>query len=1223
MLKEIYDVTLYHLRPNTDHEIVNKKYVDDAVGGEDIWDRSLISGSQYYIHSHNVGDWLGYSTDRIPKFYSSFIDTSALTVTGFSGIVQASGGVFSASTALADGTTATTQTAGDSSTKVATTKYVDDAIGVENLWDRFATYILPHTATDELGATGARIVKAWLTSLEVTNIPTVNGTPLAISNWNDAYSKRVDNWTSPLQFSSNTASILQSGAAQSGYLSSTDWNTFNNKEPALTKNALTASAPLSLSASVTVIGTGAALSISAATYTDLGAASFSSTDFTVTAGAVTLKAGGTGLYWDRFTTYLLPHTSTDELGDTTHRLQKGWFTDLECTNAPTVSAHAVYYATGTDVALADGGTNASLTAVNGGIVYSGASALAISAAGSVGQLLRSAGAASPVWTTAAYPATASNVGRWLRADGTNWVESTSTLANTYTQYDIVYASAANSLTGLASVASKMLYTDGSKVPTWGTDPPTLTSLTVDNINLNGNTVSSVSGALNLTPVAGSAVVIDSHWSFDSNICKGLTNNDTTFRAYSHKGHVIDSDYIQIKSTDSTYPYVFMTGGNSRGYYYSAYSALADGVNLGYNAYYDVNASAWVVYNAAGRTSRLRYGYGFCNFYCGLNTGDAPTVSIAYIGYSGTVFNEDASDIDFRIEGTGDPYLFDTDAGNNRIGIGTNAPNYKLDVRGVINANGTGGYFRAISEGSWVSTNTEYDILRTNNGVGIWGYKGPSNNYGTMIFKAQALVADGPVEQMRIIVASSYTYGRVGIATTAPDRKLEINDPSGNCLRLTYNDNDGSATYYADFLVSSAGALTITPSGNSLLLGGTTNFGSSVSRITKGWFTDLNSNDLTVDDLNLNGSVLSSIANHLEIIPVAGKMVLLDGHWGFDANVLRGITANDSEIIPYTGTEVLLDGHWAIKSGYIRGATDINSVFTAYAGKSIVIEDVYFDGGVIGATGTRVTKGWFTDLEITNVQSIGGHNQLRTDFVMDATVLVSDIVGVASFSGSGLNDLTTSGTYVGTTDKSYKVFIYSTGATDTFKWSDDDGVTWSSAIYITGSAQSLSDGVEITFAATTGHTSSDSWSFFGGATTSCQITVDGDTDTRYRISINLTHCAGIGVVYFRFNTDSGANYWGGYNSNAIVTPQNQIRVFKMDYNSMTGFFEGTLYAKSGFKRKLLGATMHEAAGAYTSILSSDCNAAWTNIADNITSIDIGVTGTATIGVGTNIKVWVMR
>jgi hypothetical protein len=49
--------------------------------------------------------------------------------------------------------------------------------------------------------------------------------------------------------------------------------------------------------------------------------------------------------------------------------------------------------------LTNGGTNASLTAVNGGVVYSTASAMAITAAGTAGQVLRSNGAAAPTWTS--------------------------------------------------------------------------------------------------------------------------------------------------------------------------------------------------------------------------------------------------------------------------------------------------------------------------------------------------------------------------------------------------------------------------------------------------------------------------------------------------------------------------------------------------------------------------------------------------------------------------------------------------------------------------------------------------------------------------------------------------------------------------------------------------------------------------------------------------------
>jgi len=63
----------------------------------------------------------------------------------------------------------------------------------------------------------------------------------------------------------------------------------------------------------------------------------------------------------------------------------------------TMSTNSVWQ--GTAVGLAYGGTAASLTAVAGGVVYSGGSALAISAAGTSGQVLTSAGSSAPSWTS--------------------------------------------------------------------------------------------------------------------------------------------------------------------------------------------------------------------------------------------------------------------------------------------------------------------------------------------------------------------------------------------------------------------------------------------------------------------------------------------------------------------------------------------------------------------------------------------------------------------------------------------------------------------------------------------------------------------------------------------------------------------------------------------------------------------------------------------------------
>ncbi len=53
-----------------------------------------------------------------------------------------------------------------------------------------------------------------------------------------------------------------------------------------------------------------------------------------------------------------------------------------------------------------------------------------------------------------------------------------------------------------------------------------------------------------------------------------------------------------------------------------------------------------------------------------------------------------------------------------------------------------------------------------------------------------------------------TSGTLGINTSAPDRQVEINSATGDCLRLTYNDNNGGATNYTDLSVSSSGNLTL-------------------------------------------------------------------------------------------------------------------------------------------------------------------------------------------------------------------------------------------------------------------------------------------------------------------------------------------------------------------------------------------------------------------------------
>ena len=92
--------------------------------------------------------------------------------------------------------------------------------------------------------------------------------------------------------------------------------------------------------------------------------------------------------------------------------------------------------------LAKGGTNAALTASNGGIFYSTASAEAILAGtATANQILLSGSSTTPAWSTATYPATT-------------------------TINQLLYSSAANVIGGLSTANSASLVTNSSGVPAW-------------------------------------------------------------------------------------------------------------------------------------------------------------------------------------------------------------------------------------------------------------------------------------------------------------------------------------------------------------------------------------------------------------------------------------------------------------------------------------------------------------------------------------------------------------------------------------------------------------------------------------------------------------------------------------------------------------------------------------------------------------------------------------
>jgi len=99
---------------------------------------------------------------------------------------------------------------------------------------------------------------------------------------------------------------------------------------------------------------------------------------------------------------------------------------------------------------------------------------------------------------------------------------------------------------------------------------------------------------------------------------------------------------------------------------------------------------------------------------------------------------------------------------------------------------------------------------------------------------------------------------------------------------------------------------------------------------------------------------------------------------------------------------------------------------------------------------------------------------------EGIILISKTIGSPTFTGSGLDDMSNGGEFTGDVDVEYEVEIDLAAGTDTFKWSKGvPGATLveqASSVAITGSAQTLDNGVTVTFNATTGHTLADKWTF---------------------------------------------------------------------------------------------------------------------------------------------------
>jgi hypothetical protein len=131
------------------------------------------------------------------------------------------------------------------------------------------------TSNDQYQGTVTSVAASVPTGFAITGSPITNTGTLAISyaagyalpttasqaNWDAAYAARITTANAPLSIASNAISISQANGTTDGYLSSTDWTTFNAKQSALTFGNLTSTDITVTGGTGSVIGSGSTLTL--------------------------------------------------------------------------------------------------------------------------------------------------------------------------------------------------------------------------------------------------------------------------------------------------------------------------------------------------------------------------------------------------------------------------------------------------------------------------------------------------------------------------------------------------------------------------------------------------------------------------------------------------------------------------------------------------------------------------------------------------------------------------------------------------------------------------------------------------------------------------------------------------------------------------------------------------------------------------------------------------
>ena len=438
--------------------------------------------------------------------------------------------------------------------------------------------------------------------------------------------------------------------------------------------------------------------------------------------------------------------------------------------------------------LSNGGTNANLTAVNGGAVYSTGSSLAITGAGTANSVLLSTGAGAPIWG-AVVLSSANSV------TGTLAVQNGGTGAASFTANGILYGNTTSAIQVTGAAANAILVTNGSNVPSLATDIPTAVTIGGAAIyRVGGTDVSLADGGTNasLTAVNGGAV-----YSTGSSLAITGAGTANSVLLSTGAGAPIWGAVVLSSANSVTGTLGISNGGTN-----STATPTAGGAVYGTGTAYAITAqgTAGNVLISAGASAPS-----FSAITLSNTNSVTGTLGIANGGTNATSANYTTNGV----------VVYDGTRLASATGI-TMTGGTGLSVTGTVAA--SGGFF--IGGNSVISsltvTSTIYGAVTLNSAASVGGtsFLSQAGNTITLNFPGTGITGGGSANQVPYYNAARELTGNVGLvynptAATGVGLSVNINNTTGTILQVNSAqtmtsgllmdvDNNGSQRYTIDW-----------------------------------------------------------------------------------------------------------------------------------------------------------------------------------------------------------------------------------------------------------------------------------------------------------------------------------------------------------------------------------------------------------------------------------------